>query len=285
MAYVGTPTWVNYAPLFSNANIDVKTFPHLLPGTRDIDLETIKDLIVSAPERSIIILQAVCHNPTGIDYTRSQWRELATLIQKHGHFAFFDAAYLGFGTASQESIATDVWPIRHFANEGVDMLVAQSFSKNLGLYSERVGALHLVCQESGIAERVLDQLRLQIRWEVSSSPAYGAHLASIVLGNEELMQERKRELEAAVTRMSGSRSKLHSLITEHYHTPGSWDFLLNSKGLFALCELTTDQVNELIDEHHVYLPPNGRINVAGLSEDNIHRVAKALDAVSRKTKS
>lgn len=235
------------------------------------------EAIQSAPNQSIIVLQAVCHNPTGRDFTKDQWSQIADIMQTKGHFAFFDCAYQGLGTDS----ATDAWAIRHFVDRGIDMLVCQSFSKNAGLYSERVGALHVVCASSSIAANVLDQLRALTRWEVSSTPAYGAELVNIVLSDPALKAKWQSELEAARQRMRGLRKELHELVTSRGSTSVDWSHLLEENGLFSFTGLSAAQTRALIAQYHIYMPENGRINVSGLNSGNIKRVAEAFDTVVR----
>lgn len=165
------------------------------------------------------------------------------------------------------------------------MLVCQSFSKNMGLYSERVGVLHVVCREAEIAERVQDVLRSLMRWEVSSAPAYGARLAEVILEDEKLRMEWLGELGDAAGRLVRNRERLYGQLTNVLGTPGDWEHLVRGKGLFSLLGIGEEQVERLIDEFHIYVPPNGRINVAGLNERNVGVVARAVDQVVRGTSS
>lgn len=258
-----------------------------LPSPRQIlrpKLQSTLAAMSSAPGRSIFILQAVCHNPTGADYTRDQWTTIADTLLAKGHFAYLDTAYQGLGNGLDE----DAWPIRHFADKSVDKLVCQFFSKNMGLYSERVGALHVVCRTPAIAANVLDQLRSFTRWEVSSSLAYGAQIVDNVLADQTLARERKEEFSVAGRRLGGLREELHRLLTERLGTPsprtgtvGGWRHLLEENGLFSYMGLSGSLASELISKHHVYLTGNGRINLSGMSADNVGRVAEAFDAVVR----
>lgn len=278
VVYVGEPAWPNYRPLFENAGFPVRGYDYLDQESGAANVEAAVTAMQEAPKGSIFVLQACCHNPTGVDYDREQWKRLAEVIGERHHFAFFDAAYVGFGSGKKDAIEDDSWPIRYFVEQGVDMLACQSFSKIMGLYSERVGALHVVCSTSAIAENVLDQLRAQIRWEVSSSPAWGARLADIILQDKDLTTEWKEELSQAAGRIEDNRRTLHHLLTQELKTPGSWDHILREKGLFSLLHLQPGKVEELL-KRHLYLPPSGRINVAGLSSNNIEQAAKILDEV------
>ena len=260
-----------------------ETYPHL-DKNFNLDFASTISNIRSAPKQSIFVLQAVCHNPTGADYTQGQWADIADALRAGGHFAYLDTAYQGLGNGLDE----DAWAIRHFAEKGVDMLVCQSFSKNMGLYSERVGALHVVCSSSEIAANVLDQLRSFTRWEVSSSPAYGAQIVETILSDESLAKEWREQLGAARQRLRGLRKELHRLLTEDLATPSprtssvrGWDQLIEENGLFSFTGLSGRLVDDLINKHHVYLTGNGRINVSGMNDDNVKRVAEAFDTVIR----
>jgi len=257
----------------------VKGFTHLREGAAEPDVDAALAAMQDAPKGSIFILQACCHNPTGVDYDVDQWKRLADVMRRREHFAFFDAAYIGFGSGKADAVEADSWALRYFVEQGIDMLACQSFSKILGLYAERVGALHVVCSTSTIAENVLDQLRAQTRWEVSSTPAYGALLADIIMQDEDLTVHWREELQQAAARVENNRQALYRLLTGKGNTAGSWEHMAREKGLFSFLNLTKAHIQELRETHHVYLPPNGRINVAGLSKANIDRAAEAIDSV------
>ncbi|KAL4983175.1 pyridoxal phosphate-dependent transferase [Aspergillus falconensis] len=283
-AFIGTPGWVNYVPLFAHARLPTQEYRYYDSATRQVDMDSTLHAAQNAPPGSIFVLQGCCHNPTGADMTRQQWSTLANILHERNHLAFFDVAYHGLGTPTPELGGpedVDVWPVRHFASHGIDLLVCQSFSKNMGLYSERVGVLHVVCREADIAVRVKDVLRSLVRWEFSSAAAYGARLAETILENEELRQQWVREVAAAARRLVSNRQRLHRELTEVLKTPGEWGHLLQGKGLFSLLGLSGDQVERLMEDHHIYLPLDGRINVAGLNEGNVGLVARAIDEVVR----
>ena len=276
--YVGTPAWPNYVPLFAHAGFNVKGFNHLDRARGCADLQAALEAVSSAPSRSIFILQVCCHNPTGQDYDRNQWIQLADEIHSRNHFVFFDIAYQGLASSMEE----DAWPVCYFAERGIDLIVCQSFSKHMGLYSERVGVLHVLCKSSDIATNVKDQLRSLIRWEVSSTPAYGGRLADIVMSSESLTQEWLGEVQAACDRMIKVRQDLHHLLVDELRTPGNWGHVLRERGLFSFTALSKAQVTQL-RQYHVYLAASGRVNVAGLNESNVRRFAEAVDAVVRST--
>ena len=177
--YIGTPAWGNYQPLFHLAGLAVRTYKYYDAEKGEVDFQSVLDTVRSAPERGIFVFQSCCHNPTAVDFTTEQWRILAAELKARSHLPLFDIAYQGMGNGLED----DVFAVRCFAEFGFEMLVCQSFSKNLGLYGERVGALHVTCPTSTVAAAVHDQLRCLVRWEFSSSPAYGARIVNLVLSN------------------------------------------------------------------------------------------------------
>lgn len=177
--YVGTPAWGNYEPMCKLAGLNCKTYKHYDVATGQVDFSSTLNAIRTSDPGSIFIMQACCHNPTAADFSKEQWHILAEEMAKHGILPLFDIAYQGMGNGVDE----DAYGIRHFSEQGIEMLVCQSFSKNLGLYGERVGALHVVCSSIQEVDPVRDQLRCLIRWEFSSSPAYGSRLVNLVLSD------------------------------------------------------------------------------------------------------
>ncbi len=273
--FVGTPAWPNYVPLFKHAGFEVETFNHYNRSEGSVNIKAALGAIMAAPSGSIFTFQVCCHNPTGQDYSQDQWKELAEAVKTRNHFIFFDIAYQGFAT----NMEADAWPVRYFAAEGVDLLACQSFSKHMGLYSERVGVLHVVCKSSDIAVNVKDQLRSLIRWEVSSTPAYGGRLANIIMQDDQLFTEWTEEVQGACDRMIWVRQTLHHLLVDQLQTPGSWDHILVERGLFSYMNLSKQHIERLRLDHHIYLAESGRINIAGLNQTNVDRFAQALDVV------
>lgn len=183
--YVGVPTWGNYRPTFELVGKQVTQFAYIKSSVRSYDHETTIATIASAPPSSVFILQACCHNPTGLDPTPDQWNEILDKIEQGNHLPLFDIAYQGLG----KGMAEDAYAARECVRRGIEAFICQSFSKNFAIYGERCGALHVACKTAGAAANVHDRLRCLIRWEVSSSPAYGSRLVNIVLGSDDLQKE------------------------------------------------------------------------------------------------
>ncbi|KAH6661552.1 pyridoxal phosphate-dependent transferase [Plectosphaerella plurivora] len=279
--YLSDPTWDNHAAIFRHAGLSIEWYPYYETTTRSLDIEGMIQKLESATRGSVVVLQACAHNPTGLDPTPEQWKRLASVVQKSGLFPFFDCAYQGFATGG---LARDSFPIRYFAEQGIEMFVAQSFSKNLGLYGQRTGCLHFVAvpgPDAGtITARVASQLAALQRVEISTPAAYGAKIASLVLNDKKLFSEWSEDLETMSGRIASMRALLRKGL-EDRQIPGDWSHITAQIGMFAYTGLSAEQVDMLRSRWHVYMLPSGRMSVSGLNESNIDYVASAIDAVVR----
>lgn len=264
-------------------NLPIKTYPYFSPQTKGLDFDGMVSAIESAQEGSIILLHACAHNPTGVDPTRDQWTQLATLLRKKRHFPFFDCAYQGFASGDLEN---DAWAIRYFVEQGFEMCVAQSFAKNFGLYGERAGAFHFVTGPSPDAAdtiaRISSQLAILQRSEISNPPAYGARIASLVLNDPKLFAEWEANLRTMSGRIKDMRAALRRKL-EELGTPGTWKHITDQIGMFSFTGLYEKQVMRLREDAHVYMTKNGRISMAGLNTGNVEYFAEAMDRVVRET--
>jgi aspartate aminotransferase len=175
---------VNHFAIFRNVGIDPKTYPYYDPKTIGLDFTGFVNALESAPEKSVFLLHACAHNPTGVDPTEEQWEKLADVVLAKGHYAFFDSAYQGFASGDLDR---DASAVRYFVKRGVPLLVCQSFAKNAGLYGERVGALHVVAKDKEAADRVRSQLSVLQRSEISNPPTHGARVVCEVLLSHSLI--------------------------------------------------------------------------------------------------
>jgi aspartate aminotransferase len=208
--YIGTPAWGNYEPLFSLVGLEIVKYRYYNGEKGVIDFGSVLSAVTRAPEGSIFVLQGCCHNPSGLDLTQPQWRDLAQAMKKHNQFPFFDMAYQGLGA----SLEDDAYGLQYFEKQGFELLACQSFSKNFGLYGERCGVLHIISDEEKVAANVYDQLRCLIRWEFSSSPAYGARLVNTILVRDELTTKWVDELATMRRRLLSLRQQLHHALVK-----------------------------------------------------------------------
>ncbi|KAJ1869249.1 Aspartate aminotransferase, cytoplasmic [Coemansia sp. RSA 990] len=278
--YISKPTWGNHRSIFETAGHEVREYRYCDYSTLTLDIAGMLEDLRAAPRGQIIVLHACAHNPTGIDPTKEQWEQIADVMAEQGHFPFFDCAYQGFATGSVDD---DAFAIRLFASRGFEMLVAESFAKNMGLYGERTGCLHAVVKRPELLPRVSSQLNRLSRATISTASAYGAKVAGIVLQDPELYQEWLENMQTMSSRIMEMRKLLRARL-EELRTPGDWSHVTSQIGMFSFTGLTTEQVQKLRAQYHLYMTDDGRISVAGLNTANIDHVAMAIDAVVRNAK-
>ncbi|KAI6405482.1 hypothetical protein MCOR20_006541 [Pyricularia oryzae] len=283
VVHLSNPTWANHNQIFSNVQVPTTTYPYFDKGTKGLDFEGMKATLNNAAEHSIILLHACAHNPTGVDPTQGQWREIAEIMKAKKHFPFFDCAYQGFASGDLDR---DAWAVRYFVEQGFELVIAQSFAKNFGLYGERAGCFHYVSAPAAEAaettKRVASQLAILQRSEISNPPIYGARVASIVLNDPALMSEWRENLRTMSGRIITMRNELRTKL-EALGTPGTWNHITDQIGMFSFTGLTEAQVLKIRSDYHVYMTKNGRISMAGLNSRNIDYFAKAVDKVVRET--
>ena len=272
--YISQPTWPNHKALFSRTGMPVEAYPYYDPQSHSLDFSAMCAYIQQIPSGNAILLQASCHNPTGIDPTFEQWRELSKLVKTQKLIPFFDLAYQGFGIGIDE----DANPVRYFAKEGHEMLVATSYSKNLGLYGERAGMLAVVTHSKEEVVKVASQIRQIIRSIYSSPPLHGARIVKTVLQSPQLKQEWLRELADMRGRIAQMRQDLVAGLLAK-GADKSFNSLIQQSGIFSFCGLNQQQVHRLIQEKGIYMPSDGRINVAGLNKQNLDYIIESILSV------
>jgi aromatic-amino-acid transaminase len=275
--WLSDPTWDNHRAMFEGAGFTVHTYPYYDAATGGLRFEALLAALRDMPERSIVLLHACCHNPTGVDLTRDQWAQLIPVIQSRRLIPYVDIAYQGFGDGIEE----DAFAIRALADAGVSFFCASSFSKSFSLYGERCGALSVVCPTADEAALVLGQLKAAIRRNYSSPPTHGGQIVARVLQTPALRQAWADELDAMRARIQDMRRRLHAVLSAKL--PGrNVDYFITQRGMFSYTGLSPEQVDRLKDEHGVYLVRTGRMCVAGLNQHNVEAVAQAMAAVLEK---
>lgn len=273
--YYSDPTWANHITIIEKAGLTPKKYPYFESKTRMLDFDGMCKTLETAKAGSIVLLHVCAHNPTGVDPTPEQWRILAKLVKTKKLFPFFDSAYQGFASGD---LKRDAQSIHIFLEEGLQMLVAQSLAKNMGLYGERIGALHIVCGSKDVAEKVLSQVNLVIRPMYSNPPANGARIAFKILSNPQKRQQWEEELKLVSKRIQSMRQVLFDELNR-LQVPGTWDHIVKQIGMFSYTGLAPAQCECLIDKHHIYLIKNGRISMAGVNSKNVKYIAKAIQDV------
>jgi aromatic-amino-acid transaminase len=273
-AAISAPSWENHRGIFESAGYQVLEYAYFDPKTRGVDFEGMVKALESFPAKTLVILHACCHNPTGADLTPEQWKKIISICQTRQLIPFLDIAYQGFATGIEEDGAA----VRLFADSGMSFFVSSSFSKSFSLYGERVGALSIVTQSKEESARVLSQLKRVIRTNYSNPPTHGAAIVAMVLNSPKLRQMWEDELAEMRERIKAMRHGLNKKLAAA-GAPQDFSFIETQRGMFSYSGLTADQVANLQEQDGIYALSTGRICVAALNTKNLDRVAQAIARV------
>lgn len=273
--HVPDPTWANHEPLVGSSGLRLERYPYYDPSLREVDFDAMHDYVNRLPAGAVVLLHGCCHNPTGADLMPGHWRALAETIERRGLLPFVDMAYQGFG----DDLETDVAGLRALAERVPELLLAISCSKNFGLYRERAGALAVVAQNAGAATAVATHQARLARRMYSMPPDHGAAIAARLLGDAALRRQWIDEVAAMVARMKSLRALLADRLVQRL-PHGDFGWLTRHRGMFSLLGLDENQLHTLREQHHVYVPADGRMNVAGISELNVDYLADALASLA-----
>ena len=271
--WVSEPTWANHAQVFQAAGLQVKTYPYFDPASNDLNVDVMLQSLAQAQSGDILLLHGCCHNPTGVDPSPEQWRQIGAWTAERGILPLVDFAYQGFGDGLREDAAG----LLAICESNRELLIASSFSKNFGLYNERVGALTLVA-ETAVAKTALSQLKICVRANYSNPPAHGSGLVTTILEDAGLRGQWEGELAQMRDRINGVRAQLVAKL-EQLGVGRDFSFIQRQKGMFSLTGLTREQVDTLRCDFAIYIVGSGRINVAGLGTENLGRFCESLAQV------
>jgi aspartate aminotransferase len=277
--YLPVPTWGNHIPLMKDSGLEVRGYRYFNKDAGiGLDWAGLKEDLQKAPEKSIVLMHACAHNPTGIDPTPEQWKELSDIIKEKSLFPFFDMAYQGFASGSTSK---DAFALRHFVKEGHQVALAQSFAKNMGLYGERVGAFSLVTASPEEKARVDSQIKIVVRPMYSNPPLHGARIAANILSTPELYTQWEADVKGMADRIISMRDVLYNHLTHELKTPGEWGHIKNQIGMFSFTGLNQQQTKALAEKAHIYMTADGRISMAGLNHHNVGYFAESVDKAIR----
>jgi aromatic-amino-acid transaminase len=278
--WVSDPSWENHRSMFEGAGLTVHSYPYYDDATGGLAFDAMCATLRGLAPKSVVLLHACCHNPTGVDLTRAQWDALVPILAERELVPYLDLAYQGFG----DGIVEDAYALRALAaargrdGRPLAFFVANSFSKSMSLYGERCGALSVVCTDAAEAVNVLGQLKFTVRRNYSSPPIHGGQIVAAVLTEPELRRTWEAELGAMRERIRAMRQALHGVLVAK--VPGrDFGYFLSQHGMFSYTGLMPQQVDRLREEFAVYLVRSGRMCVAGLNRDNVEATARAMAAV------
>jgi aspartate aminotransferase len=271
VVHVSDPTWANHEPLLGSSGLRLERYPYYDAARHQVAFEAMLGYLSALPAGEVVLLHACCHNPTGADLAPEQWQAVTAVVEQRGLVPFVDLAYQGFG----DDLETDVVGLRTLAARVPELLLALSCSKNFGLYRERTGALAVLAPNGGTAIAVATHQARLARRMYSMPPDHGAAVVARLLAEPALREDWQREVAAMVSRMQSLRALLAGKLEERL--PGrDFGWLRRQRGMFSLLGLDAAGIARLRDEHHVYVPPDGRMNVAGISDGNVDYVASAV---------
>ena len=274
--WLSDPTWANHPNIYGHAGVAVETYPYFDKETNGLDFAAMRDALNAVPEGDVVLLHGCCHNPTGIDPTPDQWEEIADAAGARGWMPLVDFAYHGLG----DGLEQDRRGLMAFCRSGVELMVSSSFSKNFGLYNERVGALTLVASSPEAAGALMSQVMICIRANYSNPPAHGASIVTEVLNDCDL----RLQWEDEVARMRNRINRMRALFVDTLERKGvrrDFSFIARQRGMFSFSGLSGGQVDALRDKYAIYMVGSGRINVAGITEANVDYLCESIAAVLR----
>lgn len=272
--WISNPTWVNHFQVFGSAGMETAEYRYYDPAGKNLDFDGMLASLSEAKAGDVVLLHGCCHNPTGVDPSIEQWEALAKFCAERELLPFFDFAYQGFGRGIDEDAAG----LRIFAQLNKELLVASSFSKNFGLYNERVGAITIVTTDSEVATRAFSQVKIAIRSNYSNPPSHGASVVATVLKNAEL----RAEWEAEVKAMRDRIWEMRELFVSKLKAKGiqqDFSFITEQNGMFSFSGLNKEQVARLKNDFAIYIVGSGRISVAGMTKANIDALVDGIAQV------
>jgi aspartate/tyrosine/aromatic aminotransferase len=272
--WISDPTWANHPQIYHAAGLKIQHYQYLDESNTKLDGQRMFESLNAAKAGQAILLHTVCHNPTGVDPSPDQWDEILQVVQSKGLYPIFDFAYQGFGV----DLLADAHPIRHHLRAGGEALVCNSFSKNFGLYAERVGGITVVAQKESVAQAIHSQIQATIRTIYSNPPLHGGKIVETILADGELRREWEQELAAIRQRILQLRSdfvdRMGQLVPHR-----DFQFIRQQRGMFSYSGLDENQVSRLKEEFAIYALSNGRINIAGINQRNLDPLCQSIAKV------
>ncbi len=273
--WISDPTWANHYQIAQSAGLKFEKYPYYDRVNHSLAFDRMMDTLSQAKEGDVVLLHGCCHNPTGIDPTVEQWETIAKFLEEKKLLPFIDFAFQGFGRGIEE----DAKGLRIIASHCKELLIASSFSKNFGLYNERVGVLTVVTESKDVADKVFSQLKISVRTAISNPPAHGEKIVTTILGDASLRKEWEDELQVMRDRIL----EMRKLLVEKLNAAGAGDygFIAEQNGMFSFSGLDKEQVAALKEDFGIYIVGSGRICVAGINHKNIDRLVEAMTALKK----
>ncbi len=272
--WVSDPTWANHTGLFETAGLTVKVYPYYDYDNKTLKFDEMLECLRQISKNDIVLFHACCHNPSGMDLTKSEWDQVVAITKDVGFTPLIDMAYQGFGINEIE----DAYGVRQMAVNVDNMILCSSCSKNFGLYRERIGSCSIISKDSSQADIAFSVLLYVVRCLYSMPPAHGAAIVETILGSPELNQQWLDELKVMRDRINGNRQ----LLVDALHAKQNkrdFSFIADQKGMFSFLGVNSQQVKSLQDEFSIYMVDSSRISIAGITEANVNYIANSVTKI------
>ena len=272
--WLSQPTWPNHPGIFAAAHVPVDSYPYFDPDTNGLDFSAMLGKLETLPAGDVVLLHGCCHNPTGVDPTPEQWQQIAKVLSDRNLVPLIDFAYQGFGDGVQE----DATGLRLVCDMCEEVLICSSYSKNFSLYNDRIGALTLLARSRDEADLALGHVKLRIRTNYSNPPAHGGAIVTTILQDDTLHSRWQQEVDVMRARINTMRSLFAAALKEK-GVRQDFSFMQRQRGMFSFSGLTAEQVESLRREKSIYIVGSGRVNVAGMTEQNMEALSEAIAGV------
>lgn len=272
--WVSDPTWANHVPLLGDAGLVIKSYPYYDAVTKDVRFDDMLETLNTVPAGEIVLFHGCCHNPTGIDLSRDQWDAVTDVVVERGLVPYIDIAYQGFA----EGLDVDAYPVRRIVSRASELIVSSSCCKNFGIYRDRVGSLSLIGKDSETSAVLRSQANNIVRTMYSMPPDHGGAVVSHILNDSSLREEWLVELAGMRDRLKEVRALLGAALRERA-PDHDFSHIERANGMFCFLGITPEQVEKIKSEHAVYMVNSSRINVAGITKDNVEHLARSIAAV------
>jgi len=272
--WISNPSWPNHKPIFEASGFKVDAYPYFNNETNSIDFENLISTIKKIPKGDVLVMHGCCHNPTGEDLKGDQWDEVSDIAKSNNLLVICDFAYQGLA----DSLDDDAAGIRKMLRNLDNLIICTSYSKNFGLYSERVGCLIYNSKFGSNYTPVLSHMKKTARSNYSNPPAHGSEIVKFILSHNSLRDKWEEDLGNIRDRIKNMRS----LLVRELKNEGSskdFSFIERQKGMFSYTGLSKEQVDVLKKNYSIYIVNSGRINIAGITTHNSKYIAKAINEV------
>ena len=272
--WMSTPTWANHPSIFAAAGVPTKSYAYFDAVANALDFDWMLEALQQIPARDAVLLHACCHNPSGVDPSVEQWKKIGEVMASRSLLPLVDFAYQGFA----DGLQADAAGLHALCGKVPEALICSSFSKNFGLYRERTGALTALAGSPDAVQAVLSHIKVCARRNYSNPPSHGGAIVKTILSDTALRSRWETEVQGMRDRINGMRRLMVDTLKAK-GAPRDFGFITQQRGIFSFSGLNPEQVSILRANHSIYIVGSGRINVAGLTEQNIERFCEAVVSV------